>query len=232
MAVTQTSLTEYVKPLSLGAEVVGAGFLKARPAFALADGTARLGEAGEQSITLHADGAVLMAQYAGTRLVTGGDDGRVMEMQADGSVHLLADEKGKWIDGLALRDDGATAWTVGKNVKTRDPKGEVKEMTAPSSVRGLVFMPKGYRLALAHYNGVSMWFPNTAAEPEGLVWRGSHLDVTVSPDGKFCITAMQENSLHGWRIADKKDMRMTTVGSCCSASATVPNCWCAEAKRN
>jgi WD40 repeat protein len=70
-------------------------------------------------------------------------------------------------------------------------------------------MPKGYRLALAHYNGVSMWFPNTAAEPDGLVWRGSHLDVTVSPDGKFCISAMQENALHGWRIADKKDMRMT-----------------------
>jgi WD40 repeat protein len=33
--------------------------------------------------------------------------------------------------------------------------------------------------------------------------------VTVSPDGKFCISAMQENALHGWRIADKKDMRMT-----------------------
>src|SRR5690606_29802131 len=27
-------------------------------------------------------------------------------------------------------------------------------------------------------------------------------------DGKFLITAMQENALHGWRIADGKDMRM------------------------
>jgi len=209
MAVTQTSLTEYVKPLSLGAEVVGACFLKERPAFVLADGSARLGEEAEQSVTLHEDGAVLVAQALNGRMVTGGDDGRVVELRADGSVQQLADEKGKWIDALALRDDGATAWTIGKNVKVRDPKGEMKEMTAPSSVRGLVFMPKGYRLALAHYNGVSMWFPNTAAEPDGLVWRGSHLDVTVSPDGKFCISAMQENALHGWRIADKKDMRMT-----------------------
>jgi len=209
MAVTQTSLTEYVKPLTLPAEVVGAGLLGSTLAFALADGTARLGESADKGVTLHQDGVVLVAQTLNGRMVTGGDDGRVVELRADGTVQELSDEKGKWIDALALREDGATAWTIGKNVKVRDPKGEMKEMTAPSSVRGLVFMPKGYRLALAHYNGVSMWFPNTAAEPEGLVWRGSHLDVTVSPDGKFCISAMQENSLHGWRIADKKDMRMT-----------------------
>jgi len=109
MAVTQTSLTQYVKPLSLGAEVVGAAFLKERPAFVLADGTARLGEDAQETVTLHQDGAVLVVQSLNARMVTGGDDGRVMELQADGSVHELADEKGKWIDALALREDGATA---------------------------------------------------------------------------------------------------------------------------
>jgi WD40 repeat protein len=29
-----------------------------------------------------------------------------------------------------------------------------------------------------------------------------------SPDGKFLMSAMQENSLHGWRLSDSKDMRM------------------------
>ena len=33
--------------------------------------------------------------------------------------------------------------------------------------------------------------------------------MTVSPDGRFLVTSMQENTLHGWRIADKKDMRMS-----------------------
>ena len=33
--------------------------------------------------------------------------------------------------------------------------------------------------------------------------------MTVSPDGRFLITTMQEPTLHGWRIADGKHMRMS-----------------------
>jgi len=76
-------------------------------------------------------------------------------------------------------------------------------------VRGLCLLPKGYRLALAHYNGVSLWFPNVAAEPTLLEWKGSHLDATFSPDGRFLVTSMQENALHGWRLVDSRNMRMT-----------------------
>ena len=48
-----------------------------------------------------------------------------------------ADEKGRWIDALALSPDGsALAWSAGKTVKVRDRSGAVKTMTAPSSVRG------------------------------------------------------------------------------------------------
>ena len=210
MAQTSTSLTQFVSPLALGGEAVCAGFLGRTPAFALADGTALLAEIGaEKRVELHPDATILTGQCLGGRIVTGGDDGRVVELRGDGSTSVLADEKGTWIDALALRDDGAVAWSAGKVVRARDSKGEVKTFTAPSSVRGMCFMPKGYRLALAHYNGISLWFPNTAAEADGLVWRGSHLDVTVSPDGRFAVSAMQENSLHGWRIADHKDMRMT-----------------------
>jgi WD40 repeat protein len=164
---------------------------------------------GESRQHAHEDGCILVARADDRRLVSGGDDGRVMEMCADGSMHLIADQKGQWIDALALRDDGAMAWSCGRQVFARDSKGEVKEISAPSSVRGLTFMPKGYRLAMSHYNGVSLWFPNVKGEPDALVWRGSHLDLTVSPDGKFIISAMQEHALHGWRVADKKDMRMT-----------------------
>jgi WD40 repeat protein len=76
-------------------------------------------------------------------------------------------------------------------------------------VRGLAFMPKGYRVAVAHYGGASLWFPNAAAPPDLYEWKGSHLDITASPDGRFLVTSMQENALHGWRVADKAHMRMT-----------------------
>ena len=82
-------------------------------------------------------------------------------------------------------------------------------MTAPTTARGLGFMPKGYRLAVAHYNGVSLWFPNVEAAPTVLEWKGSHLDVVASPDGRFVVSSMQENALHGWRVADSRNMRMT-----------------------
>jgi WD40 repeat protein len=32
--------------------------------------------------------------------------------------------------------------------------------------------------------------------------------IAWSPDGKFVISGMQENALHGWRVADEKNMRM------------------------
>jgi len=41
-----------------------------------------------------------------------------------------------------------------------------------------------------------------------LKWAGSHVLVRYSPDGRFIMSSMQENALHGWRVADNKDMRM------------------------
>lgn len=204
-----SSLTEHVTPIEAKASVVGAFFLGRTPALALADGFVLLAETGEERrFAAHEDGAILVAAGDGKKIYSGGDDGRVTATDASGRIEILAREKG-WIDALAIRNDGALAWSSGKNVKARDAKGELKSWQAPSSVRGLAFFPKGYRLAIAHYNGASLWFPNTAAGPEALEWKGSHLDAAVSPDGRYVVTSMQESMLHGWRLADKKNMRMS-----------------------
>ncbi len=87
---------------------------------------------------------------------------------------------------------------------------------------GLAFSPKGLRLAVAHYGGVSLWFPNAQATPEVFAWKGSHLDVMFSPDGRFLVTAMQEPTLHGWRLADAKDMRMSGYSAKVRSCAWTP----------
>jgi WD40 repeat protein len=51
--------------------------------------------------------------------------------------------------------------------------------------------------------------PNTQSPPDRLDWKGSHLDITWSPDARFVITSMQENALHGWRLPEKQHMRMS-----------------------
>jgi WD40 repeat protein len=86
----------------------------------------------------------------------------------------------------------------------------VRQLELPSSAGGLVFAPKGLRVAIARYNGATLWFPNAPdAAPENLEWKGSHLGITFSPDGKFLVTMMQEPMLHGWRLADQRHMRMS-----------------------
>ncbi len=130
-------------------------------------------------------------------------------MKADGTVVTIADAKGKWIDALAVSPRRAIAFSAGRRVTVLDDQGRVRTIDAPSSVRGLAFAPKGLRLALSHHNGATLWFPNTDAAPEMLLWKGSHLDVIWSPDGRFVATSMQENMLHVWRVADGKDMRMS-----------------------
>ncbi len=207
---TETSLVANVDPIAAGVHVTAAAFLAGVPVFALGDGTALLLDpAGEKRIALHSDGVILVAARAGKRLITGGDDGRVSAMDAGGSVEEIFPRGGAWIDALVGRDDGSIAWSSGRQVCARDPQGAIKLFAAPSSVRGLAYAPKGYRVAIAHYNGATLWFPNIQSAPEPFAWKGAHFDVTFSPDGRFLITSMQENALHGWRIADKQDMRMS-----------------------
>ncbi|MCI0600806.1 MAG: WD40 repeat domain-containing protein [Beijerinckiaceae bacterium] len=203
------SLAAHVTHINAGAPVAAATFLGPTPALALDDGTVLLIAAGgAKCIPAHPGASIIAAAAAGNKFITGGGDGRVVTTSADGALREIADEKGKWIDALAARSDGAIAWSCGKTVRARGSSGSVTSITAPSSVRGLAFMPKGYRIAFAHYDGASLWFPNTAAPPERFEWKGSHLSIAVSPDGRFLVTAMQENALHGWRVADKAEMRM------------------------
>ena len=205
------SVTDKVRPLAVGMPVSSVHFLGETAVFVGAEERAALVGAGaEISRTDIHGGAILCAASDGARIVTGGDDGKVVSLDAKGEVSVLAtDAKRRWIDNVALHPDGAVAWSAGKTAFVRSGKSEEKSFDAPSTVGGLAFAPKGLRVAVAHYNGVTLWFPNMAAKPEYLEWAGSHLAVTFSPDNKFLVTAMHEPSLHGWRLADNRHMRMS-----------------------
>jgi WD40 repeat protein len=197
--------------LALGMAVSSVHFLGDRAHFVGAEeNVAVVGDDGAISqIPVHG-GAILCTVSDGERIVMGGDNGKVVALDAKGEVTLLAtDPKRRWIDNVALHPDGAVAWSAGKTAFVRSGKGEEKSFDAPSTVGGLAFAPKGLRLAIAHYNGVTLWFPNMAAKPEFLEWAGSHLGVTFSPDNKFLVTTMHEPALHGWRLADNRHMRMS-----------------------
>ncbi|MFC3078582.1 WD40 repeat domain-containing protein [Phenylobacterium terrae] len=181
-----------------------------KAAFALGDGTVRF-ETGE-SIEAH-DGAALGAclHPSGQGVLTGGDDGRVVWSRPTAAEEVAA-LKGKWIDSVAASaESGLIAFCAGRELHVRDVKDAAFARTFQheKSVADVAFDPKGRRIAAATYGGVWLWYARIAEQkPAVLSWAGSHVAIAWSPDGKFLISAMQENQLHGWRVADEKNMRM------------------------
>lgn len=204
------SLVGRTRSVAAEAPVVAAHFLDRTAVFVLGGEALLLVEPqGEpRRVAVHG-GAILATAADNTRVVSGGDDGKVMETNTAGESRALAtDPKRRWIDHVALGPERAVAWSAGKTAFVQSK--ELRAFEAPSTVGALAFLPKGFRLAVAHYNGATLWFPNAPkTAPESLEWKGSHLGATVSPDGRFLVTAMQEPMLHGWRLADRKHMRMS-----------------------
>ncbi len=189
-------------------------------AAALGDGTVQL-VAPDRNVTqvqAH-DGAVLCLalDVDGSGFVTGGDDGTLVRISADGSTTQLLSAPGRQIDVLAVSRPGKVrAVAIGREVRLLDAGGTVTARAPehPSTVSGLDFNRKGKRLAASHYGGVTLWWVATIGQkPARLSWRGSHIGVSWSPDGAYILTAMQECELHGWRVADGEDMAMRGYGA-------------------
>jgi WD40 repeat protein len=133
-----------------------------------------------------------------------------MRLGADGTLTELARYGRRWVEHVAAHDSGLRAAVVGKAVHVLDGAGAaLKSLAHPSSVTGIAFDAKGKRIAASHYNGASLWFVASKEDkPRALEWKGSHTGIIFSPDGTHVVTSMQENTLHGWRLADGQHMRM------------------------
>ncbi|MCF8505456.1 MAG: WD40 repeat domain-containing protein [Caulobacter sp.] len=188
-----------------------------RTLFALGDGTVRA-VTGDGFVTVEAhQGAVLSAcvHPSGVGILTGGDDGRVVWTRLEGgeiAADLVGEVKGRWIDSVAASaESGLIAFTAGRELHVRDSKDPAfsRVFTHEKSAADVAFDPKGRRLAVATYNGAALWYARIADQkPQILKWAGSHVLVAWSPDGRFLMSAMQENQLHGWKVADDKNLRM------------------------
>jgi WD40 repeat protein len=186
-------------------------------AFALGSGKLRLVDFAKQqahaarTVAAH-DGAVLaLAADPQGGFVSGGDDGRVMRIARDGTAAELRRFAGQWIEHVVCQADGRTAVAVGRAVHLLG--AAPRELGPhPSTVSGLALSrsESGERLIAAHYNGVSIWDTGAAAsdQPERLEWKGSHLAVAASLNGKFVATATQDQALHAWRLDDRTEMQM------------------------
>ncbi|HZZ87041.1 MAG TPA: WD40 repeat domain-containing protein, partial [Caulobacteraceae bacterium] len=178
--------------------------------FALGDGTV-CWEGGPRQAA-HG-GAILAAIRHPTRpgVITGGDDGRLVWSRPEGATQLAAAE-GRWIECVAAAPEASlVAFGAGREAHLVDVEKPdwARVFAHERSVADVALDAKARRLAVATYGGAALWYARIAdQQPVMLRWAGSHIAVRFSPDGKFLMSSMQENALHGWRLSDARDMRM------------------------
>ncbi|MGL4686556.1 MAG: WD40 repeat domain-containing protein [Commensalibacter sp.] len=146
--------------------------------------------------------------------LTGGDDNTVQRFIPGQPIQCVA-KASRWVEHLTSwynlkTQQGLFAFVAGKQVEVY--KNQDKEPCAvlqhDSTVSGIDFSQYGTALACSHYNGATLWAVDTQEKRE-FVWKGSHIGVIMHPYDEALITAMQENDLHGWRLSDGHNMRMS-----------------------
>ena len=141
--------------------------------------------------------------------MTGGDDGLVAATNATGEVQRLAERPRKWIDHVAAGPGDTVAFATGRQVTVRFADGRERSLDLPARRRRHRLCTEGDAPRDRPLRRRDAVVAGDRSGAGRLEWKGAHLGVAFSPDGKYVVTAMQDNALHGWRLADGKDMRMS-----------------------
>jgi WD40 repeat protein len=233
--VTAPLIDSIGRAFDLDEEIVGVLWLGERALFAAGDGVVAAHTLGEELWRREGvhEGALLAAcAGAADDVVTGGDDGRLAAIDAEGAVRTLASFPGKWVEAVAAsRAAKLVAAGVGKEAAIVGADGEKHRFAHPATVAGLAFEPNGRRIAAAHYGGVTLsWAASPESRRKTLEWKGAHLSVVWTHDAKFVVTTMQEQALHGWRLQDGQHFRMAGYPAKIRAlSFTADHKWLASA---
>jgi WD40-like Beta Propeller Repeat len=154
----------------------------------------------------HQGSCLSLAADAGGGFLTGGDDGRVVHVPRMGAPAVLAHVPDSWVNALAsCGRTGTRAFASGRQVH-RMVEGVVQSIDLPAPATAIAFSPDGENLAIAHSGGATLW--STGGSSRLLAWSGYHRTLAWSPDSRYLVSGMQENALHGWRVADGGDMEM------------------------
>ncbi len=204
------------KEFKLGIPVTNAVTIGNSIAVGFGDGTVRIFTSGESSEPIKAHkGIVLCMSKDGDNILTGGDDGRFLNISLDGKVSEIGNFGTRWVDHVTA-NNGSLVCSSGNIVYLWSPNHkEPKLFEHNSTIGGIAFDAKGRRLAVSRYGGVTLWkkdYSNKWNSSE-LNWKGSHNKVIFSPDGKYLVTSMQENQLHFWRLKDKINSAMSGYGA-------------------
>ncbi|MFZ4762488.1 MAG: WD40 repeat domain-containing protein [Alphaproteobacteria bacterium] len=208
------------KSFHFAAPVTAVGMAGGKTAFALGDGSLQLvGEDHQLEVALpiHQGACLTMKDlplHGGW--LSGGDDGALSIATPDHQLHRHQLSR-KWVEQLAVATTGQFAVAAGKQLwlgNARQPTAApVLFAQTPKTILAMAFDAKGKKLAVGTASQILIYWLGNDSPPNIIEFTGAPLSLCFSPDGRFLVTALQENALAGWRMADKAFFRMAGYSS-------------------
>ncbi len=209
--VNKTTLEERGIQFDIGVPITAVVSIKNAVVVGFGDGTIRFFEDDLKPRIVEAHKGVILSMDTNDEyILTGGEDGRFLQISIKGEIQEIGNFGSRWVDKVAaykydrVCSSGSTAYIWSKGEK------KAKLLEHSSTVGGLAFSSNGKYLAVSYYGGATVWERLARKwKSSKYVWKGSHGLVSFSPDGKYLVTAMQENELHAWRLRDKDNLKMS-----------------------
>jgi WD40 repeat protein len=160
----------------------------------------------------HAMGVGSLAWSPDARiLASGGLDNSAALWAPDEGTELRRLKAGRgWVQNLAWSERGILATTAGRELRLWDAQGGELHAFEPASstLTGLCWQGED-RLMTSCYGGIELWRTDAAKPVRLYAWKGSLLQLAVSPDRRTLAASTQENAIHLWDAESADDFQMS-----------------------
>jgi WD40 repeat protein len=144
-------------------------------------------------------------------LASGGLDNSAALWAPDEGTELRRLKAGRgWVENLAWSEGGILGTTAGRELRLWDAHGDELYAFEPASstLTGLSWAGED-RLITSCYGGVEVWRAHAAKPVRIYGWKGSLLQLAVSPDRRTLAASTQENAIHLWNAESGDDFQMS-----------------------
>ena len=157
------------------------------------------------------DGAVTSVIKTSDSVISSGQDGMVFYAKdgAGGEKGEYRAADGNWVEVATYHEAKELyAFAVGKTVTVKSKDSILGYFSDHSStITGLAFSPNGDEIAVSHYDFVTIWSIEGNVKPRRLAWKGSLIQVSWSPNGRYIVASTQDREIHIWDLISGKDYR-------------------------